>query len=44
MPAVLKELIRHADIGTTTKFYVGTQAEATAEMSYQAMDVGEQEG
>jgi integrase len=39
MPAVLKELMRHADIGTTMKFYVGTQAEATAEMLYKAMGV-----
>jgi integrase len=41
MPAVLKELMRHADIGTTMKFYVGTQAEATAEMLHQAMGVEE---
>ena len=41
MPAVLKELMRHADIGTTMKFYVGTQAEATAEMLYQAIEVGD---
>jgi integrase len=39
MPAVLKELMRHADIGTTMKFYVGTQAEATAEILYRSITV-----
>lgn len=37
MPAVLKELMRHESIETTMKYYVGTQAEATAEMLYQAV-------
>lgn len=31
MPAVLKELMRHADIGTTMKYYVGQNAESTAD-------------
>ena len=30
MPTVLRELMRHADISTTMKFYVGQDAEATA--------------
>ena len=34
MPAVLKELMRHADIKTTMDFYVGTEAEETARMLY----------
>ncbi len=39
MPAVLKELMRHADISTTMKFYVGTQAEETAAMLYRALAI-----
>jgi integrase len=31
MPTVLRELMRHEDIGTTMKFYVGQNAEATAD-------------
>jgi integrase len=31
MPTVLRELMRHEDIGTTMKFYVGQNAEKTAE-------------
>lgn len=31
MPAVLKELMRHASIETTMTFYVGQNAEATAD-------------
>ena len=31
MPAVLKELMRHSSIDTTMKFYVGQNAEATAD-------------
>ncbi len=30
MPTVLRELMRHADISTTMKYYVGVNAEATA--------------
>ena len=29
-PAVLKELMRHSNIETTMKFYVGNEAEETA--------------
>jgi len=32
MPAVLKELMRHADIETTMKYYVGQNAESTADL------------
>jgi integrase len=38
MPVVLKELMRHADIGTTMKYYVGQNAEATAEAVWAALD------
>jgi integrase len=31
MPTVLRELMRHEDIATTMKFYVGQNAEATAD-------------
>ncbi|QDT00381.1 site-specific integrase [Adhaeretor mobilis] len=31
MPTVLRELMRHASIGTTMKYYVGVNAEATAD-------------
>ena len=31
MPPVLKELMRHTDIATTIKYYVGVNAQATAE-------------
>ncbi len=31
MPNVLRELMRHTDIGTTMKFYVGQNAESTAD-------------
>jgi integrase len=40
MPAVLKELMRHQDINTTMKYYVGTEAEETARMLHQTMQVG----
>jgi len=39
MPAVLKELMRHADIKTTMDFYVGTEAEETARMLHRMMPV-----
>ena len=35
MPAVLKELMRHASIDTTMTFYVGQNAEATADELWQ---------
>ncbi len=31
MPPVLKELMRHTDISTTMKFYVGVNAQATTD-------------
>jgi integrase len=36
MPTVLRELMRHEDIGTTMKFYVGQNAEATADALWEA--------
>jgi integrase len=36
MPTVLRELMRHEDIGTTMKFYVGQNAEATADALWAA--------
>jgi len=38
MPAVLKELMRHADISTTMKYYVGQNAEAMADEIWAAAD------
>ena len=37
MPTVLRELMRHADISTTMKYYVGQNAEATAETLWSAV-------
>ena len=37
-PAELMELMRHEDIGTTMKYYVGQQAELTAKKLYEALD------
>ncbi len=37
MPPVLKELMRHDDIKTTMKYYVGYNAERTAEAAYAAI-------
>ena len=37
MPAVLKELMRHEDINTTMNYYVGVNAELTAEALYAAV-------
>jgi hypothetical protein len=36
MPTVLRELMRHADINTTMKYYVGQNAEATADAIWKA--------
>ena len=36
MPAELRELMRHADIGTTMQFYVGRDAETTADALWAA--------
>jgi hypothetical protein len=38
MPNVLRELMRHADSGTTMKFYVGQNAEATADALWGAAE------
>lgn len=37
MPTVLRELMRHADITTTMKYYVGLNAEATADELWAAL-------
>jgi integrase len=36
MPPVLKELMRHTDISTTMRFYVGVNAQATADELWRA--------
>lgn len=36
MPQILMELMRHADIGTTLRYYVGKNAEATADVVWAA--------
>jgi integrase len=38
MPQILMELMRHETIDTTMKYYVGRNAEATAEVLYAALD------
>lgn len=37
MPIILKELMRHEDIKTTMKYYIGSDAERTAEAAYAAI-------
>ena len=37
MPQILMQLMRHEDISTTMKFYVGREAEATADVLYAAV-------
>jgi len=37
MPAQLKKLMRHATIDTTLKYYVGVNAQSTAEMLWAAL-------
>lgn len=37
MPTVLRELMRHASLNTTMKFYVGTNAEASADALWNAV-------
>ena len=37
MPTVLRELMRHASINTTMAYYVGTNAEATADALWAAV-------
>ncbi|MCH2114102.1 MAG: hypothetical protein MK171_04235 [Pirellulales bacterium] len=38
MPTVLRELMRHSDITTTMKYYVGANAEATADELWAAVE------
>jgi integrase len=38
MPQILMQLMRHEDISTTMKFYVGREAEATADVLYAAVE------
>ena len=38
MPAVLKELMRHESIETTLRYYVGTNAERTADVCWEAFE------
>lgn len=38
MPADLKELMRHAEIGTTMKYYVGANAQRTNSTLWAAFD------
>jgi integrase len=37
MPAILQQLMRHADITTTLKYYVGSDAQATADVLWEAV-------
>lgn len=37
MPQILMQLMRHADISTTMKYYVGSEAEATADVLWDAV-------
>jgi integrase len=37
MPAILQQLMRHEDISTTLKFYVGSEAETTADVLWAAV-------
>jgi integrase len=38
MPQILMQLMRHEDISTTMRFYVGREAEATADVLYAAIE------
>lgn len=44
MPPVLKELMRHTEIATTMKYYVGLNAEATADELWRVAGVSSSEG
>lgn len=37
MPTILRELMRHEEIGTTMKYYVGQNAESTADALWNAI-------
>ncbi|WP_428303919.1 hypothetical protein [Lacipirellula sp.] len=40
MPTVLRELLRHESIETTMRFYVGQNAEATADELWRVVENG----
>lgn len=44
MPAVLQQMMRHENISTTMEFYVGRDAEATADAIWQTVDSGNKSG
>jgi hypothetical protein len=44
MPQILMQLMRHEDISTTMKFYVGREAEATADVIWAAVAKPETQG
>jgi integrase len=44
MPQILMQLMRHEDISTTMKFYVGREAEATADVLWAAVGKGDKTG
>ena len=44
MPQILMQLMRHEDITTTMKFYVGREAEATADVLWAAVKQGTNRG
>lgn len=40
MPAILQEIMRHESIETTLRFYVGRNAEAAADVLWEAAEKG----
>jgi integrase len=44
MPQILMQLMRHEDISTTMKFYVGKEAEATADVLWAAIEPKREQG
>ncbi len=44
MPQILMELMRHADISTTLRYYVGLNAERTADVLWEAFEKGNTSG
>ncbi len=44
MPAVLQQMMRHENIDTTMEFYVGRDAEATADTIWQTVDPSNKSG
>jgi len=41
MPQILMQLMRHSDISTTMKYYVGSEAQATADVLWDAVEKAE---